>query len=346
MILSAALVVLSLMTVGEAFVAPTTTATTSGASCTYGLTPTSTRMVDPTSVTIAAVEAATEFTPDTDAIMQNVVIALTLGGGLIPALISANTAMFKSLSGRKGYIPEGEEPGKGVETYETYDPNNTFDPTMGDKNNIKYREYVIDSGATGPELPSSQFLFVADAIPVADIVAVLGRIKDKDSLANWRDLPSTTRGTVTPGRDPPMWLPRKAFKVQIRKNKFLGWPNDPKTGLPVGGEELKRAEEKRVSKKDVLIGDAALDAVFDSWAGGASVATPDKVEQVLGKIKPTPGKNEVDLNAFVGAAVTGRSITAFAALTFVILQTLAFGSLFIRPFIQALTGVDLASGYL
>ena len=79
---------------------------------------------------------------------------------------------------------------------------------------------------------------------------------------------------------------------------------------------------------------------------GASIATPDKVEQILGKIKPTPGKNEVDLNAFVGAAVTGRSITAFAALTFVIIQALAFGTLFILPFIESLTGVDLASGYL
>jgi hypothetical protein len=174
--------------------------------------------------------------------------------------------MFKTLSGRKGYIPEGEEPGPEVETYENYDPNNTFDPTMGDPKNIKYREYVIDSGATGPEIPSSQFLFAADAIPIADIVAVLGRIEDKDSLTDWRDLPSTRRGTSS-GTDPPMWLPRKAFKVQIRKNKFLGWPNDPKTGLPVGGEELKRAEEKRVAKKDALIGDAALDAVFDSWTG-------------------------------------------------------------------------------
>ena len=245
---------LSMMVVGEAFVAQTSRTKPTREMM----------MVDPTTITTAVTE---EFVPDTGSIMQSTLIALTLGGGLIPALLSANTAMFKALSGRKGYIPEGEEPGPDVETFENYDPNNTFDPTMGDPKNIKYREYVIDSGATGPELPSSQFLFAADAIPIADIVAVLGRIEDKDSLANWRSLPSATRGTVTPGQDPPMWLPRKAFKVQVRKNRFLGWPNDPKTGLPVGGEELKRAEEKRIAKKDALIGDAALDAVFDSWAG-------------------------------------------------------------------------------
>lgn len=325
---------LSMMVVGEAFVSRTPLTTSTSA--------TSAMMaIDPSSITNAVAE---EFTPDTGSIMQSVLIALTLGGGLIPALLSANTAMFNALSGRKGYLPEGEEPAPGVETYENFDPNNTFDPTMGDPKNIKYREYVIDSGATGPELPNSPLLFTADPIPIADIVAVLGRIEDKDSLANWRELPSATRGEST-GAEPPMWLPRKAFKVQIRKNKFLGWPNDPKTGLPVGGEDLKRAEEKRVGKKDALIGDAALDAVFDAWAGGASVATPDKVERVLNKIKPTSGKNEVDLNAFVGAAVMGRANTAIAALTFIVIQVIALGTLFLRPLIASLSGVDITSGY-
>ena len=262
MMLSIPFLFLSMMVVGDAFLAPTTI--TSSASRI------STRMmIDPTTVTTAAAEAATitEFVPDQGDILQNIAICLVLGGGLIPATLSANGGMFKALSGRKGYLAEGEEPGKDVETIDNYDPNNTFDPTMGDPSNQKYREYVLSSGATGPELPSSQLLFAADEIPIADIVAILGRIDDKDSLVDWRDLPSTKRGNFTPGRDPPMWLPRKAFKVQIRKNKFLGWPNDPKTGLPVGGEELKLAEEKRIAKKDAVIGDAALDAVFDSWSG-------------------------------------------------------------------------------
>ena len=254
--LSRAFLVVSMFSFAEAFLAPSTTR----------VVPTKRAMIDPASVTTATA-VASEFQADYSEIGQSLAIILTLGGGLIPSLIAANTGMMKTLSGRKGYIPAGEEPGPRVETFENYDPNNTFDPTMGDARNIKYREYVIDSGATGPELPNSQFLFAADPIPVADIVAVLGRIEDKDSLTNWRDLPSTKRGKVTPGYDPPMWLPRAAFKVQIRKNRFLGWPNNPTTGLPVGGEELKRAEEKRVARKDALIGDAALDAVFDAWSG-------------------------------------------------------------------------------
>mmetsp|Transcript_3324 Transcript_3324/g.9207 ORF Transcript_3324/g.9207 Transcript_3324/m.9207 type:complete len:324 (-) Transcript_3324:1011-1982(-) len=319
MVLSRSLLFLSMMVVGEAFLAPTTSTTSTTPSL-------STRhMVDPSSIVTA--EVSEDFT-------KSAIIALVLGGGLIPATISANSIMFSTLSGRKGYIPEGEEPGPGVETFENYDPNNTFDPTMGDPKNIPYREYVLDSGATGPELPSSPLLFAADKIPIADVVAVLGRIESKDSLVDWANLPSATRGTTTPGQAPPMWLPRKAFKVQIRKNKFLGWPNDPKTGLPVGGEELKRAEEKRIAKKDAVIGDAALDAVFDSWTGGASVATPDKVEKVLGKVKPTPGTNEVDLDAFVQAAVLGRANTAFAALTFIAIQLIAFGALFLRPLLE------------
>uniref|UniRef100_A0A448Z925 Uncharacterized protein n=1 Tax=Pseudo-nitzschia multistriata TaxID=183589 RepID=A0A448Z925_9STRA len=250
MVSSRAFLFLSMIMVGEAFLAPTAT-TTSRTS--------SRSMVDPMS-TITTAEISEEFG-------KSVIIALVLGGGLIPATLSANSAMFSALSGRKGYIPEGKEPPADLETFENYDPNNTFDPTMGDANNIKYREYVLDSGATGPELPSSQLLFASDKIPVADIVAVLGRIEATESIVDWRNLPSATRGTVTPGAEPPMWLPRKAFKVLIRKSKFLGWPTDPKTGLPVGGEELKQSEEKRISKKDAIIGDAALDAVFDSWTG-------------------------------------------------------------------------------
>mmetsp|Transcript_21274 Transcript_21274/g.44811 ORF Transcript_21274/g.44811 Transcript_21274/m.44811 type:complete len:329 (-) Transcript_21274:205-1191(-) len=326
-VVTKAFLFLSTVLVGEAFLASTTTTSTSSAS----RISTGINMVDPTTVTMALGEGMSEeFT-------KSIAIALVLGGGLIPATISANSAMFSTLSGRKGYTPEGQEPAKGEETFENYDPNNTFDPTMGDAKNIKYREYVLDSGATGPELPSSALLLAADKIPVADVVAVLGRIDGLDSIANWKDLPSTRRGTITPGVDPPMWLPRKAFKVQVRKNKFLGWPMDPKTGLPVGGEELKQVEEKRIAKKDAIIGDAALDAVFDSWTGGASVATPDKVKKGLSKVKPTPGKNDVDLDAFVQEAVLGRANTAFAAFTFVVIQIVAFGGLFVRPLIEQLS---------
>ena len=77
---------------------------------------------------------------------------------------------------------------------------------------------------------------------------------------------------------------------------------------------------------------------------GASIATPDKVENTLNLIKKTSGSNEVDLDAFVGAAVRGRANTAFAALTFIVIQIIVFGSLFIRPLIQSLTGVDIIEG--
>jgi len=230
----------------------------------------------------SSLSMAAEFVPDSGEITRNVLIALTLGGGLIPALISANGAMFTALSGRKGYLKEGEEPDKNVETYDNFDPNNTFDPTMGDPK--FFCEYVIRSGASGPELTNSQFLLSADKIPLVDIISILGRIDDVNSIADWKNLPSTKRGEFT-SADPPMWLPRKAFKVLIRKNKFLGWPIDSKTGDYIGGEELKVAEVKRISKQDALIGDASLDAVFDSWSWGASIATPDKVTDTLKIIK-------------------------------------------------------------
>jgi hypothetical protein len=252
-----------------------------------------------TAITSLAAETSTD-PADMEELLKTVAIVLTLGGGLIPATISANRQMIQALSGRKGY--NNGEPVK------EDDPNNTFDPTAGKGVNPALRQYVIDSGASGPPLPNQKLLFSADNIPLADIIAVLGRIPDTDSIVDWRKLPSATRsGTISNTDNPPMWLPRSAFKVLIRQAKFVAWPNDPKTGQPVGGNDLKQAELSRVSKPNVQIGDAALDAVFDSWAWGASIATPDKVENTLKLFKQTP--TELDLDAFVGAAIRGREYT-------------------------------------
>jgi hypothetical protein len=71
---------------------------------------------------------------------------------------------------------------------------------------------------------------------------------------------------------------------------------------------------------------------------GASIATPDKVDNTLALFKPTP--TEVDLDAFVAAAIRGRSNTAFAAFTFIAIQLLAFGTLFVRPALEMFLDVD------
>jgi len=100
----------------------------------------------------------------------------------------------------------------------------------------------------------------------------------------------------------------------------------------------------RVSKKDVLIGDAALDAVFDSWAWGASIATPDKVDRTLRIF--TKGPSEVDLGAFVGAAIRGRSATGIAALTFILIQLTVYGTLFVAPALRFFFDIDIGLGTL
>ena len=265
---------------------------------------------------------------------KSAAIVFVLGGGLIPALIGANSAMFKTLfsnSNRKEEDPE--------ELAKIAKSGDTFDPTLTE---TKFRQYVEDSGATGPELPLSGLLFAPEKIPVADIVAILGRIADVNSIADWKNLPSTKMPGVS--SNPPMWLPRDAFKVYIRKAKFLGWPTDPKTGLPVGGEELKNAELQRVSKQGALISDAALDAVFDTWAWGAGVATPDKVAKTLKVFQPS--SDQVNLGDFVGAAIRGRSATGFAALFFITLQIVALGALFIGPTLRVLFDIDIGFGQL
>ena len=84
--------------------------------------------------------------------------------------------------------------------------------------------------------------------------------------------------------------------------------------------------------------------MFDSWAWGASIATPDKVRNTLGIYKPSP--LEVDIDSFVGAAVRGRSATGFAALTFVVIQVVAFSSLFIGPALRYFLDIDIGFGTL
>mmetsp|Transcript_19634 Transcript_19634/g.29129 ORF Transcript_19634/g.29129 Transcript_19634/m.29129 type:complete len:342 (-) Transcript_19634:105-1130(-) len=263
-------------------------------------------------------------------ILKYVIIIASFGGGLIPAAIAGNQAMFETLAGkRRG----GEE-----EIPEDYNPKTNFDPTMLDTKN---RAYVESSGAPGPELPGSALLFPNERIPLVDIVAIMGRIQDFNSLADWTNLPSATWAKASATK-PPMWLPRATFKVNMRKAKFLSWPVDPKTGEPIGGEDLKRAEEKRIRKTGALIGDAALDAVWDTWAWGASVTTPDKVDATLKAYHSTVDTFEV--GDFVSAAIRGRSITGLSALTFVAIQVIAYGTLFVGPALRQYANIDIGFG--
>jgi hypothetical protein len=67
----------------------------------------------------------------------------------------------------------------------------------------------------------------------------------------------------------------------VASSQNLQRPTDSKTGLPIGGEELKATEMARISKQDTFIGNAVLDDVFNFWAWGASIATLDKVGNTL-----------------------------------------------------------------
>jgi len=243
---------------------------------------------------------------------KSLVIILAFGGGLIPAAIAANKSLVGTLSGTRRGGEEGST-----------------------------AEYITDSGATGPEVPNSFFLFANEKIPLVDVIAVIGRIGNTDSLADWKNLPSTKDSSPT---NPVMWLPRKMFKENIRSSKFLGWPVDSVSGEPIGGKELENAEKKRISQKNVVIGDAALDAVFDSWAWGASVATPDKVEQTLDLYRRD--SKSLDLKEFAAAAARGRAVTGLGAFTFVFIQVIAYGTLFVAPALRLFLDIDIGFGVL
>jgi len=250
---------------------------------------------------------------DMKEIVKSGFIVLLFGGGLIPAAISANKSLIGTLSGKRRGGEEGST-----------------------------SAYIESSGATGPSLPNSFLLFASERIPLVDIIAILGRIQNVDSIADWKNLASTKYDTTTTTL---FWLPRSEFKENIRKAKFNGWPIDSQTGEPLGGKDLEMAEKKRVSQKNAVIGDAALDAVFDSWAWGASIATPDKVAKTLEEYSYENGKS-VDLGSFVGAAARGRAVTGIGALSFIVIQAVAYGALFVAPLLRVLANIDIGFGQL
>lgn len=240
------------------------------------------------------------------------------------------------LGSRAGGDPDRDDP-KGK-----YDTKKSLDPYVA-QGKAK-AEFVTRSGALGPRLLFSQILFSRDAILLADVIAVVGRIRGVNSVADWRNLPSAKLPGAANPDNPPMWLPRSAFKTNIRSAKFSSWPLDPKTGKPVGGEELRAEGEGRISKYGASIGDAALDAVFDTWAWGASVATPDKVESQLKMWRESPDSFRV--GKFTGAVIRGRSVTGIGIVTFIVIQVIAYGTLFIAPFLRVFFNVDIGFGQL
>jgi len=161
-------------------------------------------------------------------------------------------------------------------------------------------------------------------------------------VAKWSDLPSTKLPNVSID-NPPQWLPRNTFKVNVRAAKWRGWPNDA-DGNTIGGAELKKAEEIRIKKSGAEISDSALDAVFDTWAWGAGVTTPDKVERALSSYIERDGF--FDLGKFQSAAIAGRAVTGIAILFFLLLQVMAFGTLFIGPLLREFFSIDIGFGAL
>jgi len=248
---------------------------------------------------------------DYSVLVKPLVITLLFGGGLIPSLIQGNKDLIGTLTGKR----------------------------RGGEENTEKGDYISESGASGGDLPGAGLIFASERIPLVDIIAIMGRIKDKDSIADWNNLDSTKLESI----NPIMWLPRSEFKKNIRAAKFKEWPTDALTGDPIGGKELEKAERKRISTSKALIGDAALDAVFDSWAWGASIATPDKVETTLALYRK--GK-DLDLKEFVSAASRGRAVTGVGALTFVVIQVVAFSSFLIAPALRQFANIDIGFGQL
>jgi hypothetical protein len=243
--------------------------------------------------------------------------------------------MLATITGRKG--EKDLEDSKNYQgRREEYKDRLSLDPTKSST------VYIPTTASSGPTLPCSPLLF-SSPVYLSDVVSIVGRIENVDSLADWRNLPSTKVPDLATPDNPPMWLPRSTFKTNIRSAKFKSWPVDS-NGTPIGGDELRGTELPRVKSSGADIPDAALDAVFDTWAWGASVATPDKVGNCLGRWRPD--KDTFDLDAFQRDAVAGRAVTGLAIVAFIVIQVSAYGVLFVAPFLREFFNLDIGFGTL
>ena len=193
----------------------------------------------------------------------------SLIAGLIPAAIAANKSMLSLVLGKKNQkdMADSKRTIEGGSESRTTAGLKSLDPKFSE---IRY----IESTSPGPDNYKIKY------IENLNIISIISRIEKTDDLADWKNLPSTKVSDLATPDNPPMWLPRSLFKTNIRSRKFKKWP-ETSEGIPLGGVELQKAYSSKMSS--LPIPDNALDVVFDTWAWGASIATPDKVERELGK---------------------------------------------------------------
>mmetsp|Transcript_107 Transcript_107/g.389 ORF Transcript_107/g.389 Transcript_107/m.389 type:complete len:231 (+) Transcript_107:44-736(+) len=88
---------------------------------------------------------------------------------------------------------------------------------------------------------------------------------------------------------------------------------------------LSKAAFRKWSK-GLAVGDAALEGVFDAWAGGSGVAAQTKVDASLDAWKTSTGfdVNAVDRAIFLGRATILSGLLGLAAIDAVVLLALAF----------------------
>ena len=137
--------------------------------------------------------------------------------------------------------------------------------------------------------------FSADVVLEEDVVAILSRAKRAEDFGQFEGLSALlTSGSAPSGL---LYLRKDEFKRVCRKAR---------RGVP----------------------DAALDAIFDSWAKGSGFAALSTVETALSSWRSPEG--EIDIGAVDRAALSGQATVLFgfaglAAIDFIALAALAMG---------------------
>ncbi|GMI44490.1 hypothetical protein TrCOL_g7803 [Triparma columacea] len=133
--------------------------------------------------------------------------------------------------------------------------------------------------------PSLALPLTPSPVPLPELIAVLGRIRDLEDIGDWdayrnRLAKMNTKELTLEGSC--RWVLREDFYATIRsggRRKFT-WPNG-RDGTPVFSD-LQREWEPWCRRYSKDISDETLKIVFDTWAGNTDVSERRKVEEALG----------------------------------------------------------------
>ncbi|CAN0159213.1 unnamed protein product [Pylaiella littoralis] len=164
-------------------------------------------------------------------------------------------------------------------------------------------------------------LLYKDPVKLLDVINIVGRFQTFDEVQNKKK-----------GGNMSDYLFRPAFKENLRKSKFKGWPKGP-DGEPAlkdafGGDV--KAVTRGMAKRE--LSESAMDAVFDSFVGSPLSIVADRFK-VDNQLENWRKDGTFNIKGFEQGLLVGRLLFLFTAVSLIALLLAGYGVFFIQPLV-------------